>query len=165
VIAGQGTAALELFDEVVALDALIVPIGGGGLVGGSAIAARAIDPGVALYAAEPAGAADAYESLRRGERVTDIVADTICDGLSATIGEINLDLLRRHAVEVLPVADTDTVAAMKLVWQRLKQLVEPSSATVLAAVLAHPDRFTGRRVGVILSGGNVDAGFFGNLPS
>jgi threonine dehydratase len=165
VIAGQGTAALELFDEVVALDALIVPIGGGGLVGGSAIAARAIDPAVALYAAEPAGAADAYESLRRGERVTDIVADTICDGLRATIGEINLDLLRRHAVEVLPVADTDTVAAMKLVWQRLKQLVEPSSATVLAAVLAHPDRFTGRRVGMILSGGNVDAGFFGNLPS
>jgi threonine dehydratase len=160
VIAGQGTAALELFDEVGALDALIAPIGGGGLVGGSAIAARTLAPGVALYAAEPTGAADAYESLRRGERVTDIVADTICDGLRATIGEINFDLLRRHAVEVLPVADADTVAAMKLLWQRLKQLVEPSSATVLAAVLAHPDRFAGRRVGVILSGGNVDPGSF-----
>ena len=78
----------------------------------------------------------------------------------ATIGAINLDLLRRHAVEVLPVADSDTLAAMKLLWQRLKQLVEPSSATVLAAVLAHPGRFAGRRVGVILSGGNVDPGFF-----
>jgi threonine dehydratase len=156
VIAGQGTAALELFDEVGALDALIAPIGGGGLISGSAIVARAIDPAVALYAAEPAGAADAYESMRRGERVTDIVADTICDGLRATIGEINLDLLRRHAVEVLPTADADTLAAMQLLWQRLKQLVEPSSATVLAAVLAHPQRFAGRRVGVILSGGNVD---------
>ena len=117
-----------------------------------------------MYAAEPTGAADAHESLRRGERVTDIVADTICDGLRATIGEINLDLLRGHAVEVLPVADTDTIAAMKLLWQRLKQLVEPSSATVLAAVLAHAERFAGRRVGVVLSGGNVDPGFFRDLP-
>ncbi len=160
VIAGQGTAALELFDEVDLLDVVITPVGGGGLASGSAIAARAINPGVALFAAEPAGAADAYESLRRGERVTDIQSDTMCDGLRATIGAINLDLLRRHAVEVLPVADSDTLAAMKLLWQRLKQLVEPSSATVLAAVLAHPGRFAGRRVGVILSGGNVDPGFF-----
>lgn len=156
VIAGQGTAALELFDEVGALDALIAPVGGGGLIGGSSIAAHALDPAVALYAAEPSGAADAFESLRRGARVTDIIPDTICDGLRATIGEINLALLREHAVQVLPVADTETIAAMKLLWQRLKQLVEPSSATVLAAVFAHPQHFAGRRVGVILSGGNVD---------
>lgn len=164
VIAGQGTAVLELFDDVGTLDALITPIGGGGLAAGSAIAARAIDPAVALYAAEPTGAADAYESLRRGERVTDMVADTICDGLRATIGEVNLDLLRRNAVEVLPVADADTVAAMTLLWQRLKQLVEPSSATALAAVLARPERFAGRRVGVILSGGNVDPRYFCDGP-
>jgi len=164
VIAGQGTAALELFDEVGTLDALITPIGGGGLVGGSAIAARAIDSTAALYAAEPSGAADAYESLRSGERVTHIEADTVCDGLRATIGEINFDLLRQHAVDVLPVTDTDTVAAMNLLWQRMKQLVEPSSATVLAAVLAHPEHFAGRRVGVILSGGNVDPRFFCDRP-
>lgn len=164
VIAGQGTAAHELFDEVGTLDALIAPIGGGGLIGGSAIATRAIDPAVALYAAEPSGAADAYESLRRGARATDIEADTVCDGLRATIGEINFDLLRRHAVEVLPVTDNDTVAAMSLLWQRMKQLVEPSSATVLAAVLAHPEHFAGRRVGVILSGGNVDPRFFCDRP-
>lgn len=164
VIAGQGTAALELFNEVGLLDALITPIGGGGLFGGSAIAARAIDPAVALYAAEPSGAADAYESLRRGERATDIEADTVCDGLRATIGEINFELLRKHAVDVLPVTDTDTIAAMSLLWQRMKQLVEPSSATVLAAVLAHPEHFVGRRVGLILSGGNVDPRFFCDRP-
>jgi threonine dehydratase len=156
VIAGQGTAALELLDEVGTLDALIAPIGGGGLIGGSAIAAHALDPAMALYAAEPSGAADAFQSLRRGARVTDIVPDTICDGLRATLGEINLALLRRHSVQVLPVDDAATIAAMKLLWRRMKQLVEPSSSTVLAAVLANPEFFAGRRVGVILSGGNID---------
>jgi threonine dehydratase len=156
VIAGQGTVALELLDEVGTLDALIAPIGGGGLIGGSAIAAHALDPAMALYAAEPSGAADAFQSLRRGARVTDIVPDTICDGLRATLGEINLALLRRHSVQVLPVDDAATIAAMKLLWRRMKQLVEPSSSTVLAAVLANPELFAGRRVGVILSGGNID---------
>jgi threonine dehydratase len=156
VIAGQGTVALELLDEVGTLDALIAPIGGGGLIGGSAIAAHALDPAMALYAAEPSGAADAFQSLRRGARVTDIVPDTICDGLRATLGEINLALLRRHSVQVLPVDDAATIAAMKLLWRRMKQLVEPSSSTVLAAVLANPEFFAGRRVGVILSGGNID---------
>jgi threonine dehydratase len=156
VIAGQGTVALELLDEVGTLDALIAPRGGGGLIGGSAIAAHALDPAMALYAAEPSGAADAFQSLRRGARVTDIVPDTICDGLRATLGEINLALLRRHSVQVLPVDDAATIAAMKLLWRRMKQLVEPSSSTVLAAVLANPEFFAGRRVGVILSGGNID---------
>lgn len=156
VIAGQGTAALELFDEVVALDALIVPIGGGGLVGGSAIVARALAPAMTLHAAEPAGAADAFESLRRGTHVTGIVPDTLCDGLRGTLGAINLALLRAHGVEVLPLGDEATVAAMRLLFERMKLVVEPSSAIALAAVLAHRERFAGRRVGVILSGGNVD---------
>jgi threonine dehydratase len=156
VIAGQGTAALELIGEAGPLDVLIAPIGGGGLIGGSAIAARALDARIKVYAAEPAGAADAFESLRRGARATDIVPATICDGLRGTIGEINFTLLRELAIEVLPVADDDTIASMRLLWQRLKQIVEPSSAIALAAVLAHRERFAGLRVGVILSGGNVD---------
>ena len=161
VIAGQGTAARELIEEVRTLDALITPIGGGGLIGGTAIAARALLPEVRLFAAEPEGAADAYTSLQRGERVTDIEPDTVCDGLRATFGEVNFRLLREYAVEVLPVSDTETLAAMRLIWERLKIVVEPSSSIVLAAVLRHRERFTGLRVGAILSGGNVD---LGNLP-
>lgn len=156
VIAGQGTAALELLTQIAGLDALVVPIGGGGLAAGSAIAARALRPHMDVYAAEPEGAADAWLSLQRGERVTDVVPDTICDGLRAAIGAPNFDLLRRHRVDVLPVSDSETLAAMRRLWADLKQVVEPSSATVLAAVLRHRQRFAGRRVGVILSGGNVD---------
>jgi len=156
VIAGQGTAALELLREAGPLDALVAPIGGGGLIGGSAIAARALVPSIAVYAAEPEGAADACESLRRGERVTELVPDTVCDGLRGLIGPINFALLRRHAVAVRTVADRETIAAMRLLLERLKLVVEPSAAIALAAVLRHRELFAGRRVGVILSGGNVD---------
>ena len=167
VIAGQGTAALELFNACRVpglhhpsgggmLDALIVPVGGGGLASGSAIAAAALAPRCKVYAAEPAGAADAFASLHSGTRVTELVPDTICDGLRATLGAPNFELLRSHAVEVLTVDDRETIAAMRLLWTRTKQLVEPSSATVLAALLRNRERFAGRRVGVILSGGNVD---------
>ncbi len=156
VITGQGTAALELLDEVGEVDALIAPVGGGGLIGGSAIAAMARDPRVQIFAAEPEGAADAYESLRRGVRVTDIVPQTISDGLRGTIGEINFRLMRQYEVRVLPVSDAETVAAMRLIFERMKIVIEPSSATALAAVLRHREHFRGRRVGVILSGGNVD---------
>ncbi|MEO5561022.1 MAG: pyridoxal-phosphate dependent enzyme [Dokdonella sp.] len=156
VIAGQGTAALELLRETGPLDALVAPIGGGGLIGGSAIAARSLAAGMAICAAEPEGAADAFDSLRRGERVTYIEPNTICDGLRGTIGPINFALLIEYAVAVLPIADRDTIAAMRLIWQRLKLVVEPSSAIALAAILGHRERFSGCRVGVILSGGNVD---------
>jgi len=156
VIAGQGTAALELLRESGPLDALIAPIGGGGLIGGSAIATRALSPNTAVYAAEPSGAADAYESLRRGERVTELVPDTICDGLRGLLGPINFELLKQYDVSVLPIDDSDTVAAMRLLWERLKLIVEPSSAIAFAALLRHRERFAGRRVGIILSGGNVD---------
>ncbi|WP_300616002.1 pyridoxal-phosphate dependent enzyme [Dokdonella sp.] len=156
VIAGQGTAALELLRETGPLDALVAPVGGGGLIGGSAIAARALAPAIAIHGAEPEGAADAHESLRRGERVTELVPDTVCDGLRGLLGAVNFALLRRYDVAVHPVADRDTVAAMRLIWERLKIVVEPSSAIALAAILANRGRFAGRRVGVILSGGNVD---------
>lgn len=156
VIAGQGTATLELLAEAGPLDALVTPVGGGGLISGSAIAAHGLRPGLAVFGAEPEGAADAFESLRRGQRVTDIVPDTICDGLRGTVGEENLAILRAEAVRVLLVSDAETVAAMRLVWSRLKQVIEPSCATALAAVLRYPEHFAGKRVGLILSGGNVD---------
>jgi threonine dehydratase len=156
VIAGQGTAVRELLDEVADLDTIIAPVGGGGLIGGTSIAARAMRPDIRLFAAEPDGAADAYESLRTDSRQVDIVPDTICDGLRATIGAINFDLLRDYRVEILLVSDAETVAAMKLIWERLKLIVEPSSATALAAILRNRERFRGRRVGLIVSGGNVD---------
>ena len=113
-------------------------------------------PEIRVYGAEPEGAADAYESLRRGERVLELTPHTICDGLRGLIGAINFDLLRKYNVTVLPVADRDTIAAMRLVFERMKLVVEPSSAIALAAVLHHRELFAGRRVGIILSGGNVD---------
>lgn len=156
VIAGQGTATLELLGRAGPLDAIVVPVGGGGLASGTAIAARALAPECRVLGAEPAGAADTFESLRRGERFTDFVPDTICDGLRGNLGAPDFELLRAHAVEVITVEDSDTVAAMRLLWQRLKLLVEPSSAIALAMVLAHRARFAGKRVGIVLSGGNVD---------
>ena len=156
VIAGQGTAALELLAEAGRLDIVMTPVGGGGLVCGTALAARGHDPRVQVFGAEPEGAADAFESLRQHRRITDIVPDTVCDGLRGTIGPINLALLQAHRVQVLLVSDDQTLAAMRLAWERLKVIIEPSCATVLAAVLRYPGHFAGRRVGLILSGGNVD---------
>lgn len=156
VIAGQGTAALELLNAVEALEVLVVPVGGGGLASGTAIAVAALLPDCRVVLAEPEGAADTARSLSAGERLADFVPDTICDGLRAAVGQPNFELLWRHAVEVLTVRDTDTLQAMRLLWQTTKQLVEPSSAIALAAVLQYPARFAGRRVGVLLSGGNVD---------
>ncbi|HKT43063.1 MAG TPA: pyridoxal-phosphate dependent enzyme [Rhodanobacteraceae bacterium] len=156
VMAGQGTIVLELLQQVPDLDAVIVPIGGGGLASGCAIVLHALAPAARLLGAEPAGADDAFQSLQRGERVTDIKPDTVCDGLRATIGEPNFALLGAHRVEVIRVDDTATLAAMRLAWNELKQTIEPSSAVVLAALLAQRERFAGQRVGLVLSGGNVD---------
>jgi len=156
VMAGQGTLALELLQQADGLHALITPVGGGGLASGVAIAAHAIDPSLALFGAEPQGADDAAQSLARAARVTTVVPDTICDGLRALVGERNLDALRMHGVEVITVSDAETIAAMQLLWSELKQVVEVSSATVLAAILKQRERFAGRRIGVVLTGGNVD---------
>jgi threonine dehydratase len=153
VIAGQGTIALELLQRVPDLDAVIVPVGGGGLASGCALA---LPSDVRLFAAEPAGADDALQSLQRGERVTDVQPHTVCDGLRATIGAPNFALLKAQRVEVVAVDDVDTLAAMRLLWTELKQTVEPSSAVVLAALLKARERFAGRRVGLVLTGGNVD---------
>ena len=156
VMAGQGTIALELLRQAPELDALITPVGGGGLASGVAIAAHGLRPALALFGAEPAGADDAARSLAADRRITSVVPDTVCDGLRALVGEPNLEALRAHRVEVVTVSDAETIAAMRLLWSELKQVVEVSSATVFAAVLKARKRFAGRRVGLVLTGGNVD---------
>ncbi len=156
VMAGQGTIALELLAQVPTLDALITPVGGGGLAAGVAIAAHALRPGLPLFAAEPAGADDAARSLAADRRVESVVPDTLCDGLRALVGLPNLQALREHTVEVISVSDEETIAAMRLIWRELKMVVEVSSATVLAAVLKARDRFAGQRIGMVITGGNVD---------
>ena len=156
VMAGQGTVALELLQQVPGLDTLVTPVGGGGLASGAAIAAHGLDPALRLFGAEPAGAADAAQSLAQGARVAGLVPDTVCDGLRALVGERNFDALRDHHVTVVTVSDAEAVAAMRLLWENLKLVVEVSSATVLAAVMKSPQAFAGRCVGLVLTGGNVD---------
>ncbi len=158
VIAGQGTAALELLNANGGFDAVVVPVGGGGLAAGTALALAARAPDCELLLAEPAGAADTARSLAAGRRDVDFVPDTVCDGLRGTLGQPGFEILRAHGARVTVVEDADTLAAQRLLWTRLKLLVEPSSAIALAAVLQQRDRLAGKRVGVILSGGNVDTG-------
>jgi threonine dehydratase len=153
VMAGQGTATLELLADVPSLDAVIAPIGGGGLIAGTAIALDPVD--VPLYGVEPEGAADTLASLLARERITHLVPDTICDGLRAVVGVPNFAIIAEHVLQVLTVSDAQCRDAQTLVAEHLGMIIEPSSATVLAAVLANPALFAGKRVGLILTGGNV----------
>jgi threonine dehydratase len=154
IIAGQGTAALELQQAVPALEQVITPIGGGGLISGTAIATRAW--GVAVYGVEPEGAADTLASLQRGAIVASFNPDTIADGLRAIVGQRNFRVIREQVRQVLTVSDDEIREAMTLAWHTLRLLIEPSSATVIAAVRNHPELFGGRKVGAIISGGNID---------
>ncbi|HWS25984.1 MAG TPA: pyridoxal-phosphate dependent enzyme [Xanthomonadales bacterium] len=156
VIAGQGTATLELIREVGRLDALIAPISGGGLLAGTAIAARGLCPHSEVFGAEPSGADDAARSFASGILQANVRTDTISDGLRADLGAPNFAILQGLGARILTVTDAETLAAMRLVYERLKIVIEPSCATPLAAILKYPDAFAGKRVGVILSGGNVD---------
>jgi threonine dehydratase len=153
IIAGQGTVALELEQEVPSLDQVITPLGGGGLVSGTAIATRAW--GVEVFAVEPEGAADTVASLQRGEIIDSFTPDTIADGLRAIVGVRNFRVIRDEVSRVLTVSDDDIRSAMVLFWQTLKILIEPSSATVIAAVRNHPEIFADKKVGAIISGGNI----------
>lgn len=156
VMAGQGTIVLELLEQAGPLDAVITPVGGGGLAAGSAIAAHGVNPSIRMFVAEPTGAGDAAESLAQGARVASVDAHTICDGLRTLIGQPNFEALQAHGSQAITVTDEETIAAMRLLWRELKQVIEPSSATVLAAILKRPEQFAGKRVGVVLTGGNVD---------
>ncbi|MDB5985317.1 MAG: putative pyridoxal-phosphate dependent enzyme [Nevskia sp.] len=156
VIAGQGTAARELLEEQPLLDVIIAPIGGGGLIGGTALVARAHPHPLRVIAAEPAGADDAARSFRAGQRFTDGPRETIADGLRGSLGVRNFALLHAYVDMVWTVDEAAIIAATRLLWERLRVIVEPSSAVPLAALLQHRDQIAGLRVGVILSGGNVD---------
>ncbi len=156
IIAGQGTAALELLDEVPALDLVLAPLGGGGLLSGCAVVAKSGAAALQVIGVEPAGADEARRSLSAGHIVTDQVPETIADGLRATIGPLTFAVISSLVDEVVTVTDEAIIRAMRDIWRMMRVVCEPSSATVLAAIRAHPDRFRGRRVGLVLSGGNVD---------
>jgi threonine dehydratase len=163
-IAGQGTAALELLDEAPDLDALVVPIGGGGLISGSSIAAHAIRAGIRVFGVEPEHGNDTLLSIRAGSRVAIPLPETIADGLRATTpGALTFPLIQKHVEDIVLVSDSEIRAAMKFLLTRMKTLVEPSGAASAAAALHHklpPDIW---RIGVILSGGNVDLDYLRTL--
>ena len=156
VIAGQGTAALELLEDVPELDVLLVPVSGGGLLSGNAIAATSIRPSTRVIGCEPANADDAYRSLKSGHIEKNTTTDTIADGLRAQLCELTFGILRERVDEIVRVSEQEIVEAMRLVWERMKLVIEPSAAVALAPAVARSIRAEGKRVGVLLSGGNVD---------
>jgi threonine dehydratase len=164
VIAGQGTAACELIEEVDGLDLILAPVGGGGLLAGTLIAAKHLTPKVRVIGCEPAGADDASRSLRVGHRITDFVPHTIADGLRTPLGENTFEIIRRMVDDIVLVTEKEIVDAMRFIWERMKILIEPSSAVAVAPLLFGKIDIAGQRVGVIVSGGNVDvSGFFSAL--
>ena len=158
VIAGQGTCAMEMIEDIGDLDAICAPIGGGGLMSGTCIAARSMLPNVRLFGAEPKGADDAYQSLKKGKLIPQNNPKTICDGLLTSMGENTWNILKDHLEDIITVSDEEIVTAMKLIWERMKIIIEPSCATPLAAVLTPEFRELENieTIGIILTGGNVD---------
>lgn len=156
VMAGQGTAALELHAQVPELGVVLAPVGGGGLLSGTAVATRALNPGCKVIGAEPAGADDAWRSLRAGRIEPVAHPATIADGLRATIGSLTFAVLRSSVDAVVRVDEVSIVSAMRVIWERMKIVIEPSSAVPLAALFERQVEVKDRRVGVILSGGNLD---------
>lgn len=164
VMAGQGTVALELIEDAGPLDALVVPVSGGGLIAGCGIAAKALVPDIELIGVEPVAADDTKRSLAAGRRIRIPVPRTIADGLQVEMpGALTFEINRRQVDDILLVDDQALIDTMGLVFERLKTVVEPSGASALAAVLANTGRFAGRRVGVVLSGGNVGLDRFASL--
>ena len=158
VIAGQGTAALEMIEDLGHLDAMIAPIGGGGLMSGTCITTRSLLPEATLFGAEPAGADDAYLSLKEGKIIPQTNPDTICDGLLTSLGEYTWEILKDHLEAIYTVTDDEVINAMRLVWERMKIIIEPSCATPVAAVLKpeFKDLEGLEKVGIILTGGNIE---------
>lgn len=156
VIAGQATCSKELLAQVEGLEAIIAPIGGGGMISGCCLTVSGVAPGVQVFAAEPEQADDAARSFRAGHIIADDAPVTVADGLKVPLKELTWHFVQRGVADVLTVPEAAIVEAMKLIWKRMKLVVEPSSAVPLAAILGHPERFRGRRIGVIVTGGNVD---------
>ncbi|RMG85950.1 MAG: threonine/serine dehydratase, partial [Bacteroidetes bacterium] len=156
VICGQATACMELLEEVPKLDAVVVPVGGGGLIAGTAAAAHRFSPKTAVFGGEPMGADDAWQSLRAGKIIPQTNPQTIADGLRTSLGDQNFPIIRALVKDIIRVEEAEIIAALRLVWERMKIIIEPSSAVALAAVWREKARFAGQRVGIVVSGGNVD---------
>lgn len=155
VIAGQATAAKELYEDATDLNFIIAPVGGGGLLSGTALATKYFSPNTIVLAGEPEGADDAYRSLKSG-KIEPSQANSVADGLLTSLGDKTFPLIREMVKEVITVSDKEIVQAMQMIWERLKIIVEPSCAVPFAAILKHKARFKDQKVGIILSGGNVD---------
>lgn len=156
VIAGQGTAALELLADVPGLDLVLAPVGGGGLLSGTAIAVAGVSQNTRVVGAEPAAADDAFRSLHEGRIVPSVDPRTVADGLLTSLGTLTFAIIRERVAEIVTVSEEAIVAAMRHTWERMKIVIEPSSAVPLGALLEGKLPAAGRRIGVILSGGNVD---------
>ena len=156
VIAGQATCSMELIEQVAGLDAVVAPIGGGGMISGTCLALSHLAPGVKIYAAEPKQADDAARSFRAGHIIADDAPETVADGLKVPLKELTWHFVQRHVSDILVAEEDEIVEAMKLIWKRMKLVIEPSCAVPLAVILKNPEVFRGKRVGVVLTGGNVD---------
>lgn len=156
VIAGQGTCSRELNEQVPGLEAVIAPIGGGGMISGTCLTLSTIAPGIKVYAAEPKQADDAARSFRAGHIIADDAPETVADGLKVPLKELTWHFVKTHVTDILTVEEDEIIEAMKMIWKRMKIVMEPSSAVPLAAILRNPKTFAGKRVGVIITGGNVD---------
>jgi threonine dehydratase len=156
VIAGQGTVAKEMLDDVADLDAILVPVGGGGLLSGTALSVKALSPNTKVIACEPSGADDAFRSFRDKVIYPSVNPNTIADGLLTSLGSIPFEIIKDKVDEIVTVSEEAIIAAMRLVWERMKIIIEPSSAVPLAALLENKIICKGKRIGIILSGGNVD---------
>jgi threonine dehydratase len=165
VIIGQGTAALELLKEISDINAIFCPVGGGGLIAGSSLAAHYFGTDCKVLGGEPFEADDAYRSLQSGKIEGNDSVNTIADGLKTTLGDKNFPIIKEHVHKIVRVTEEEIIAAMRLVWERMKIIIEPSSAVTVAAlkreVSENPQQYSGKKVGIIISGGNVDVN---NLP-
>ncbi len=156
VICGQGTAALELCEDISGLDIVMTPVGGGGLLSGTAIAVKGLSPQTEVMAGEPERADDAYRSMKAGRIIPVKDPDTIADGLLTSLGDLTFPIIAGHVKNIITVSEEGIIAAMRLIWERMKIIVEPSASVPLGAIMHRPNDFTGKRIGIILSGGNVD---------
>jgi len=157
IIAGQGTVALETLQQIEQpIDIMMAPVGGGGLLGGTSICVKQSTTGIRVLGAEPEGANDAWQGFKSGTRLTQFKPNTIADGLRGTVGVRNFAIIRDQVDDILLTSEKRIVEAMRLIWTRLKMVVEPSAAVPLAAIMDWPEQFQGKRVAIILSGGNVD---------
>ena len=156
IMAGQGTCAKELLEDHPELDVIVSPVSGGGLLSGTLLSSKALNTDIQVFGAEPAEADDAYRSLKLGKIVPNETINTICDGLRAQIGGLTFPVISDLVDDIITVTEEEIIDSMRMIWERLKMIVEPSSSITLGAVLKNKDRFNGKKVGLIISGGNVD---------